>query len=76
MVEDDEEKTGFHTEEGVYSFTHMPKGLRNSATTLQRMVEKVLADQKGRNVEVYLEEIVMKSKEEQSLIEDVEENIV
>ncbi|GJV61096.1 reverse transcriptase domain-containing protein [Tanacetum coccineum] len=42
MAEDDEEKTGFHTEEGVYCFTHMPKGLKNSAATLQRMMEKAL----------------------------------
>ncbi|GKA57681.1 hypothetical protein Tco_0756869 [Tanacetum coccineum] len=46
MTEDDEEKTGFHTEEGVYCFTHMPKELKNSAATLQRMMEKVLADQR------------------------------
>ncbi|GKC57705.1 hypothetical protein Tco_1085303 [Tanacetum coccineum] len=70
MAEDDEEKTGFHTEEGVYCFTHMPKGLKNFVATLQRMVEKVLADQKGWKVEVYLEEIVVKSKDEQSLIEE------
>ncbi|GJW71846.1 hypothetical protein Tco_0128763 [Tanacetum coccineum] len=49
MTEDDEEKTGFYTEEGVYCFTHMPKELKNSAATLQRMMEKVLADQRGRN---------------------------
>ncbi|GJU28280.1 reverse transcriptase domain-containing protein [Tanacetum coccineum] len=75
MTENDEEKTGFHTEEGVYCFTHMPKGLKNSAATLQRMMEKVLADQKGRNVEVYLEEIVVKSKSEQSLVQGVEETL-
>ncbi|GJW54238.1 hypothetical protein Tco_0098323 [Tanacetum coccineum] len=46
MVENDEEKTGFHTEEG-----------------------------KRQNVEFYLEEIVVKSKNEQSLIEDVEETL-
>ncbi|GJX68092.1 hypothetical protein Tco_0303819 [Tanacetum coccineum] len=28
MTESDEEKTGFHTEEGVYCFTHMPKELK------------------------------------------------
>nr|GEY33123.1 hypothetical protein [Tanacetum cinerariifolium] len=39
-----EEKTGFHTKEGVYCFTHMAKELKNSAATLQRMMEKVLAD--------------------------------
>ncbi|GJY34320.1 reverse transcriptase domain-containing protein [Tanacetum coccineum] len=42
MTKDDEEKTGFHTEEGVYCFTHVPKELKNSAATLQRMMEKVL----------------------------------
>ncbi|GJY29771.1 reverse transcriptase domain-containing protein [Tanacetum coccineum] len=75
MVEDDEEKTRFHTKEGVHYFTHMLKGLKNSAATLQRMVEKVLASQKGQNVEVYLEEIVVKSKDKQSLTEDMEETL-
>ncbi|GKB41007.1 hypothetical protein Tco_0885949 [Tanacetum coccineum] len=76
MSEIDEEKIGFHTEEGVYCFTHMLKGLKNSTATLQRMMDKVLADQKGRNLEVYLEEIVMKSKTEQNLIKDVEETFI
>ncbi|GKE70191.1 reverse transcriptase domain-containing protein [Tanacetum coccineum] len=53
----------------------MPKELKNSTATLQRMVEKALADQKGRNVEVYLEDIVVKSKDEQSLMEDMEETL-
>nr|GEY16119.1 RNA-directed DNA polymerase like [Tanacetum cinerariifolium]GFA75670.1 RNA-directed DNA polymerase like [Tanacetum cinerariifolium] len=44
MSKTDEEKTGFHTEEGVYYFTHMLKGLKNSAATLQRMMDKVLAE--------------------------------
>ncbi|GKB29080.1 hypothetical protein Tco_0868481 [Tanacetum coccineum] len=72
MSEVDEEKTIFHTEEGVYCFTHMPKELKNYATTLQRMMEKVLVDQKGQNEEVYLEEKVVKSRNEQSLIQDIE----
>ncbi|GJY02048.1 hypothetical protein Tco_0360200 [Tanacetum coccineum] len=39
------------------------------------MVEKVLADQKGQNVEVYLEDIVVKSKDEQILMEDMEDTL-
>ncbi|GKB17590.1 hypothetical protein Tco_0851513 [Tanacetum coccineum] len=74
-TKDDEEKTGFHTEEGVYCFTYMPKELKNSSATLQRMIEKVLADQRGRNVEIYLEEIVIKSKSELDLVQDVEETL-
>ncbi|GKB28297.1 hypothetical protein Tco_0867698 [Tanacetum coccineum] len=65
--------TGVHTEEGVYCFTHMPRELKNSAATLQRMMEKVLANQRGRNMEIYLEEIVIKSKNEQDLVQGVEE---
>nr|GEW99588.1 hypothetical protein [Tanacetum cinerariifolium] len=42
MAEDDEEKTWFHTEEEVYCFTHMPKELKNSAATLQMVMEKDL----------------------------------
>ncbi|GJR99944.1 hypothetical protein Tco_0316453 [Tanacetum coccineum] len=55
MAEDDKEKTGFYTKEGVYCFTHMPKELKNSAATLQRMMEKdgdnkfYTTDKKGRN---------------------------
>ncbi|GKD36677.1 hypothetical protein Tco_1252186 [Tanacetum coccineum] len=75
MTEYNEEKTGFHTEEGVYCFTHMPKELKNSAATLQRMMEEVLANQRGRNVEIYLEEIVIKSKCELDLVQDVEETL-
>ncbi|GJY77185.1 hypothetical protein Tco_0482301 [Tanacetum coccineum] len=75
MTEDDEEKTAFHTEEGIYCFTHMLKELKNSAATLQRMMEKVLADQRGRNVEIYLGEIVIKSKNQLDLVQDVEETL-
>nr|GEX06998.1 hypothetical protein [Tanacetum cinerariifolium] len=62
MTEDDEEKTGFHTKERVYCFTHMPNELKNSAATLQRMIEEVVADQRGWNVEIYLEAIVINAK--------------
>ncbi|GJY85490.1 hypothetical protein Tco_0499516 [Tanacetum coccineum] len=53
----------------------MPKELKNSAAILQRIMEKVLADQKGQNVEIRLEDIVMKRKSEQNLIEDVKETL-
>ncbi|GJU55489.1 hypothetical protein Tco_1229203 [Tanacetum coccineum] len=47
------------------------RGLKLSEATLQRVMDKVLAKQKGRNVKVYLEEAVIKSKLEQDLMEDV-----
>ncbi|GKA70170.1 gag-pol polyprotein [Tanacetum coccineum] len=39
------------------------------------MMERVLADQRGHNVKVYLEEIVIRSKNKYSLIQDVEETL-
>ncbi|GJR64788.1 reverse transcriptase domain-containing protein [Tanacetum coccineum] len=48
MAEDDEEKIRFHTEEGVYYFTHMPKELKNFAATLQRMMEKDVKETLGK----------------------------
>ncbi|GJS47776.1 reverse transcriptase domain-containing protein [Tanacetum coccineum] len=53
----------------------MPKELKNSAATLQRIMEKVLTDQRGWNVEIYLEEIVIKSKSEPDLVQDVKETL-
>ncbi|GJW83927.1 hypothetical protein Tco_0157072 [Tanacetum coccineum] len=40
-----------------------------------RMMEKVLADQRGWNVETYLEEIVIKRKSELGLVQDVKETL-
>ncbi|GKB83427.1 hypothetical protein Tco_0950322 [Tanacetum coccineum] len=39
------------------------------------MMEKVLANKKGRNVEVYSKEIAVKRKSEQSLVQDAEETL-
>nr|GEY68505.1 putative retrotransposon protein [Tanacetum cinerariifolium] len=75
MANDDEEKIGFYMEEGVYCFTHMPKELKNSTATLQMMMEKVLANQRGQNVEIHLKDIVIKSRIEQNLIQDVKETL-
>nr|GFB35670.1 hypothetical protein [Tanacetum cinerariifolium] len=46
-----------------------------AATTVPRMMERVLADQKGQNVEVYLKELMVKSISEQSLLLDVQETL-
>ncbi|GJT83470.1 hypothetical protein Tco_1057812 [Tanacetum coccineum] len=37
-AKDDEEKTAFHTSQGVYCYTKMPFGLKNTGATYQRLV--------------------------------------
>lgn len=63
MVKEDEEKTSFITLFGTYFFIRMPFGLKNAGTTFARLIGKVLARQLGRNVEAYVDDIVVKSKQ-------------
>ncbi|GKF09070.1 reverse transcriptase domain-containing protein [Tanacetum coccineum] len=61
MAESDEEKTTFHTSHGVYCYTKMPFGLKNAGATYQRLVDKAFDSQVGRNIEVYFDDLVIKS---------------
>ena len=62
MCIDDEEKTAFVTPFGVYCYIKMPFGLKNAGSTYQKCVHIVLEGQIGRNVEAYIDDIVVKSK--------------
>ncbi|GJW07749.1 reverse transcriptase domain-containing protein, partial [Tanacetum coccineum] len=73
MAEEDEEKTAFHTPQGVYCYTKMPFGLKNAGATYQRLVDKAFDKQVGRNLEVYVDDLVIKSHTEEELLRDIEE---
>ncbi|GJQ99626.1 reverse transcriptase domain-containing protein [Tanacetum coccineum] len=73
MAESDEEKTAFHTSQGVYCYTKMPFGLKNIGATYQRLVDKAFDSQVGRNIEVYVDDLVIKSYTEAEMIRDIEE---
>ncbi|GJS20483.1 reverse transcriptase domain-containing protein [Tanacetum coccineum] len=73
MAESDEEKTAFHTSQGVYCYTKMPFGLKNDGATYQRMVEKAFDSQVGRNIEVYVDDLVIKSHTETEMLKDIDE---
>ncbi|GKA75952.1 hypothetical protein Tco_0782330 [Tanacetum coccineum] len=47
MAESDEEKTAFHTSQGVYCYTKMPFGLKNAGAMYQRLVDKAFDSQVG-----------------------------
>ena len=42
----------------------MPFGLKNAGATYQRLVNKMFSKQIGRNMEVYVDDMLIKSKEE------------
>ena len=73
MAKEDEEKTAFHTSQGVYCYTKMPFGLKNAGATYQRLVDNAFEKQVGRNLEVYVDDLVIKSHTEEELVRDIEE---
>ena len=58
----DQEKTAFITPVGNYHYKMMPFGLKNAGSTYQRMMTKMFKPQLGKNVEVYINDMVVKSK--------------
>ncbi|GJU35391.1 reverse transcriptase domain-containing protein [Tanacetum coccineum] len=51
----------------------MPFGLRNAGATYQRLVDKTFHGQIGRNLEVYVDDLVIKSRTEDEVVRDIEE---
>ena len=51
----------------------MPFGLKNAGATYQRLVNKMFSKQIGRNMEVYVDDILVKSKEELAHLDDLKE---
>ncbi|GJU81546.1 reverse transcriptase domain-containing protein [Tanacetum coccineum] len=57
MTKKDEEKTAFHTEEGVFCYMKMPFGLKNVGATYQRLVDSAFKEQIGVNLEAYVDDM-------------------
>ena len=68
---DDQEKTFFVTPIGNYHYKVMPFDLKNAGSTYQRMMTKMFESQMGKNIEVYIDDMVVKSKIVSEHIEDL-----
>ena len=73
MAEEDQEKTAFITSQWLYCYNVMPFGLKNAGPTYQRLVNKMFSNQIGRNMEVYVDDMLFKSKEELTHLDDLRE---
>ena len=62
LATDDQEKAAFVTLVGNYHYKVMPFGLKNVGSTYQRMMTKMFELQLGKNFEVYIDDMVVKSK--------------
>lgn len=61
MFPTDEEHTSFITYKGLYCYKVMPFGLKNAGATYQIFVNKMFTDLIGKTMEVYMDDILVKS---------------
>ena len=59
---DDQEKTAFVTPVRNYQYKVMPFGLKNAGSTYQRMMMRMFESLLGKNIEIYINDMVVKSK--------------
>jgi len=73
LKEEDQIKTAFITPFGAYAYKTMSFGLKNAGATYQRAIQLCFTNQLHHNVEAYVDNVVVKTKEFDSFIPDLEE---
>jgi len=69
----DECKTTFMTELSCYCYKVMPFGLKNAGATYQRLMDRVLAPMLGWNVQAYVDDMVVTSRQREQHVTNLEE---
>ena len=64
--------TDFVTPIGNYHYKVMPFGLKNAGVTYQRMMTRMFEPQLGKNIEIYIDDMVVKSKAKFEHVSDLE----
>nr|GEX44470.1 reverse transcriptase domain-containing protein [Tanacetum cinerariifolium] len=73
MEKEDKEKAAFITSQGILCYTKMPFGLRNAGATYQRLVDKAFHKNISKNLKVYVDDLVIKSRTKDEIVRDIEE---
>jgi hypothetical protein len=73
LFQPDKIKTSFITPYGAYCYVTMPFGLKNAGATYQRTMQRCLQGQIGRNMHAYVHDVVVKTKQSGTLLDDLKE---
>jgi hypothetical protein len=73
LKEEDQIKTAFITPFGIYAYKTMSFELKNAGATYQHAIQICFADQLHRNVEAYVDDVVIKTRNLEDLIAELEE---
>ncbi|KAL0396523.1 UNVERIFIED_CONTAM: Transposon Tf2-12 polyprotein [Sesamum calycinum] len=71
MALKDEEPTVFRTPKGIYCYKVMPLGLKNAGAMYRKAMQKIFDDILHKNVEYYVDDLVVKSKMRQDYLQDL-----
>jgi hypothetical protein len=72
MEESDQLATSFITPFGMYCYVTMPFSLWNAGATYQRCMQHVFEKHIGPTIEAYVDDIMVKSKRVNNLVDDLD----
>ena len=72
MDEADQEKTSFIISKGLFCYKVMSFGLKNAKATYQQLVNHMYHPQIGKNIEVYVDSMLVKSTREMQHFNDLQ----
>ena len=73
MNEEDQKRHFFVTSQGLFCYKVMPFELKNAGATYQRLMNKMFAHQIRRNIQVYVDDMLVKSLRENNHLDDLQE---
>jgi hypothetical protein len=71
MAREDRKHTAFITVDGLYCYVVMPYGLKNALPTFVRAMSKTFGDLIRDKVEIYVDDIMVKTRRGSTLVEDL-----
>ncbi|KAL0453380.1 UNVERIFIED_CONTAM: Transposon Tf2-12 polyprotein [Sesamum latifolium] len=71
MAPADKELMAFRTPKGIYCYKVMPFGLKNAGAMYQRAMQRIFNDMLHKNVECYIDDLVVKSKKREDHLYDL-----
>ncbi|GKV52490.1 hypothetical protein SLEP1_g59066 [Rubroshorea leprosula] len=76
MAPGDKEKSSFYVGDEIYCYVMMPFSLKNESATYQKMVTIMFQAQIGKNLEVYVDDFMVKSQKAKDYLAELDETFI
>ena len=75
MAGEDKNDTTFITHRGVFAYNVVPFGLLNAGATFQKTMDTIFEPQIGRNMQIYVDDMIVKSLKTEDHLADLKRNV-